>query len=98
MEGGGGCWWDIFFETKRNKEEKTSTQKTDRLAQQQEGSGTRDKVGHSKEGSSHARQGLKSAGGEGGKGVIDGHCIKTHAGVPQQCLGWMNRRGAAPGA
>lgn len=25
-------------------------------------------------------------------------CITTHAGVPQQCLGWMNRRGAAPGA
>lgn len=24
--------------------------------------------------------------------------IKTHAGVPQQCLGWMNRKGAAPGA
>lgn len=24
--------------------------------------------------------------------------IQTHAGVPQQCLRWMNRRGAAPGA
>lgn len=24
--------------------------------------------------------------------------LRTHAGVPQQCLGWMNRRGAAPGA
>lgn len=30
--------------------------------------------------------------------MIDGRCIRTHAGVPQQCLGWMNRRGAAPGA
>ncbi len=22
--------------------------------------------------------------------------LKTHAGIPQQCLGWMKRRGAAP--
>lgn len=22
---------------------------------------------------------------------------ETHAGIPQQCLGWMKRRGAAPG-
>lgn len=24
-------------------------------------------------------------------------CVRTHAGIPQQCLGWMNKRGAAPG-
>lgn len=47
------------------KEEKTSTQKTDRLEHQQEGSGTKDKVGRFGEGSSHARQELKSAAGEG---------------------------------
>lgn len=103
---GGAGVWDVFFlacttksETKYKKEEKTSTQKTDRLEHQQEGSGTKDTVGLFGEGSSHARQQIKecSWGGEG-DAMIDGRCIRTHAGVPQQCLGWMNRRGAAPGA
>lgn len=69
---GGEGVWDVFFldcttksETKHKKEEKTSTQKTDRLEHPQEGSGTKDTVGRFGEKSSHARQELKSAAGEG---------------------------------
>lgn len=38
--------------------------------------------------------------GAGNDAMMDGRndAFRTHAGVPQQCLGWMNRRGAAPGA
>lgn len=66
---GGAGVWDVFFldcTTKsETKHKKTSTQKTDRLEHQQEGSGRKDTVGRFGEKSSHARQELKSAAGEG---------------------------------
>lgn len=48
--------------------------------------------------SSQARQKLKRAAGAVEEGMVEGQCIKTHAGIPQQCLGWMNRKEAAPSA